>query len=105
MKTLRRFSQNRSFTHARIMAALILIFAAAAMAFVAASPPASAQPTARTQPLTPKFSTAEGFRKEAWSVWYVTQYGQIQGPHEAPGSPAVVPLENAAADNPDVLIT
>ncbi len=87
------------------MAALILIFAAAAMAFVAASPPASAQPTARTQPLTPKFSTAEGFRKEAWSVWYVTQYGQIQGPARSPRVPSVVPLENAAADNPDVLIT
>jgi hypothetical protein len=43
------------------MAALILILAAAAIAFVAASPPASAQPTARTQPLTPKFSAAVAF--------------------------------------------
>jgi len=31
------------------------------MAFVAVSPPASAQPTARTQPLTPKFSPAVAF--------------------------------------------
>ena len=31
------------------------------MLFVAASPPASAQPTARTQPLTPKFSPAVAF--------------------------------------------
>jgi hypothetical protein len=43
------------------MAALILILAAAAMAFIALSPPAVAQPTARTQPLTPKFSTAVAF--------------------------------------------
>jgi hypothetical protein len=61
MKTLRRFTRNRFFSHARIMAAVILISAAAAMAFVAASPPASAQPTARTQPLTPKFSPAVAF--------------------------------------------
>jgi hypothetical protein len=87
------------------MAALILIFTAAAMAFVAASPPASAQPDARRQPLTPKFSKAEGFRKEAWSVWYVTQYGQIQGSARSFRVPSVVPLENAAADNPDVRIT
>ncbi len=43
------------------MAALILIVAAVAIAFVAASPPASAQPTARRQPLTPKFSAAVAF--------------------------------------------
>src|SRR6266516_4671253 len=61
MKTLRRFTRNRFFSHARITAAVILILAAAAMAFVAASPPASAQPTARTQPLTPKFSGAVAF--------------------------------------------
>src|SRR6266700_1555316 len=61
MKTLRRFTRNRFFSHVRITAAVILILAAAAMAFVAASPPASAQPTARTQPLTPKFSGAVAF--------------------------------------------
>src|SRR6266699_4915784 len=61
MKTLRQFSQNRFFSHARIMAALILIVAAVAMAFVAASPPASAQPTARRQFLTQKFSAAVAF--------------------------------------------
>jgi hypothetical protein len=61
MKTLRRFTRNRFFSHARITAAVVLISAAAAMLFVAASPPASAQPTARTQPLTPKFSAAVAF--------------------------------------------
>ncbi|MFL6544295.1 MAG: hypothetical protein ACJ8LM_03835, partial [Candidatus Udaeobacter sp.] len=43
------------------MAAVLLILTAAAMIFIAASPPAVAQPTARTQPLTPKFSTAVAF--------------------------------------------
>ena len=61
MKTLRRFSRTLFFSHARITAAVILIAAAAAMAFVATSPPASAQPTARTHPLTPKFSNAVAF--------------------------------------------
>src|SRR6266700_3170478 len=61
MKTLRRFTRNRFFSHVRITTAVILISAAAAMAFVAVSPPASAQPTARTQPLTPKFSPAVAF--------------------------------------------
>src|SRR5437016_4455512 len=61
MKTLRRFTRNRFFSHARITAAVILILAAAAMVFVAVSPPASAQPTARPQPLTPKFSGAVAF--------------------------------------------
>jgi hypothetical protein len=61
MKTLRRFSRNRFFSYARITAAVILMSAAAAMLFMAASQPASAQPTARPQPLTPKFSTAVAF--------------------------------------------
>jgi len=61
MKTLRRFTRNRFFSHARITAAVILIAAAAAMLFVVASPPASAQPTARTHPLSPKFSAAVAF--------------------------------------------
>jgi hypothetical protein len=61
MKTLRRISKNRAFTHVRILAAVLLVLAAAALAFLAASPPAVAQLTARTQPLTPKFSTAVAF--------------------------------------------
>jgi hypothetical protein len=61
MKTLRRFSRSRFFSHARITAAVILMSAAAAMLFMVASPPASAQPTARTHPLTPKFSAAVAF--------------------------------------------
>jgi len=61
MKTLRRFSQSHFFSHARITAAVILMAAAAAMLFMAASQPVSAQPTARTHPLTPKFSAAVAF--------------------------------------------
>ena len=61
MKTLRRFSRNRYFSRARITTAVMLMAAAAAMLFVAVSPPASAQPAARTHPLTPKFSAAVAF--------------------------------------------
>src|SRR6184192_491327 len=61
MKTLRKFSGSRFFSHARITAVVILMAAAAAMLFMAASPPASAQPTAHMQPLTPKYSTAVAF--------------------------------------------
>src|SRR5437870_4126204 len=61
MKTLRRFSRNRYFSHARITAAVILMLAAMAMLFISVSPPASAQSTARTRPLTPKFSAAVAF--------------------------------------------
>src|SRR5207302_3525411 len=61
MKTLRRFSRNRYSSHARITVAVMLMAAAAAMVFVALSPPASAQLTARTHPLTPKFSNAVAF--------------------------------------------
>jgi len=62
MKSHRWFSRpNRVFSYLRIATAVILISAAAAMLFVAASPRASAQPTARTQPLTPKFSAAVAF--------------------------------------------
>src|SRR5438128_3474520 len=61
MKTLRRISKNRAFAHVRILAAVLLVLVAAALVFLAVSPPAAAQPTARTQPLTPKFSTAVAF--------------------------------------------
>jgi hypothetical protein len=61
MKTLRRISKNRAFTHMRILAAVLLVLAAAALVFLAVSPPAAAQPAARPQPLTPKFSTAVAF--------------------------------------------
>src|SRR5436305_3254385 len=61
MKALRRFSRNRSFSPARITAAVILMSAAAAILFMSVSPPASAQPTAHMQPLTPRFSTAVAF--------------------------------------------
>jgi len=43
------------------MAAVILMLAAVAMLFMSVSPPASAQPTARMHPLTPKFSAAVAF--------------------------------------------
>src|SRR5205823_4877196 len=61
MKTLRKFSGSRFFSHARITAAVILMSAAAAMLFMSVPPHASAQPTAHMQPLTPKFSTAVAF--------------------------------------------
>jgi len=61
MKTLRRISKNRAFTHVRILTAVLLFLVAAALLFLAASPPAVAQRTGRPQPLTPKFSTAVAF--------------------------------------------
>ncbi len=61
MKTLRRISRNRAFTYVRILAAVLLVLTAAALVFLAVSPPAVAQPTAHWQPLTPKFSKAVAF--------------------------------------------
>jgi hypothetical protein len=61
MKTLRRISRNRAFTHLRILAAVLLVLTAVALVFLAVSPAATAQPTARPQPLTPKFSKAVAF--------------------------------------------
>jgi hypothetical protein len=61
MKTLRRISKNRAFAHVRILTAVLLVLAAAALVFLAVSPPVGAQPTARMQPLTPKFSAAVAF--------------------------------------------
>jgi len=55
MKTLRRISRNRAFTHLRILAAVLLVLTAAALVLLTVSPPAVAQPTARMRPLTPKF--------------------------------------------------
>src|SRR5882757_1634152 len=61
MKTLRRISKNRAFTHMRILAAVLLVLAAAALVFLAVSPPAVAQPRPRTHALTPQFSKAVAF--------------------------------------------
>jgi hypothetical protein len=61
MKTLRRISRNRAFTYVRILAAVLLVLTATALVLLAISPPAVAQPTARRQPLTPKFSKAVAF--------------------------------------------
>src|SRR5215471_11657334 len=61
MKTLRRISRNRAFTHLRILAAVLLVLTAAALVFLAVSPPAAAQPSLGTHALTPKFSTAVAF--------------------------------------------
>jgi hypothetical protein len=61
MKTLRRISKNRAFAQVRILAAVLLVLVAAALVFLAISPPATAQPTARPQPLAPKFSKAVAF--------------------------------------------
>ena len=61
MKTLRLISRNRAFTHLRILTAVLLVLTAVALVFLAVSPPASAQPTARPHPLTPTFSKAVAF--------------------------------------------
>src|SRR5215831_5938989 len=61
MKTLRRLSKNRAFVYVRILTAVLLLLAAAVLAFLAVSPPAAAQPTARMQHLTPRFSAAVAF--------------------------------------------
>src|SRR5947208_10669011 len=61
MKTLRRISKNRAFAHVRVLAAVLFVLAAGALVFLAASPPAAAQRTARPQPLTPTFSKAVAF--------------------------------------------
>src|SRR2546421_5808744 len=63
MKTLRRISKNRAFAHVRVLAAVLFVLAAAALVFLAASPPAAAQRTARPQPLTPTFSKASAFKE------------------------------------------
>ena len=61
MKTLHRISKTRAFAHVRILAAVLLVLAAAALLFLAASPTAVAQRTGRPHPLTPRFSTAVAF--------------------------------------------
>jgi hypothetical protein len=61
MKTLHRITRNRAFTHVRILAAVLLVLTAAALVFLAVSPPAVAQPRPRMHPLTPKFSKAVAF--------------------------------------------
>jgi hypothetical protein len=61
MKTIRRISKTRAFARVRILAAVLLVLAAAALLFLAVSPPAAAQPTARMPLLTPKFSNAVAF--------------------------------------------
>src|SRR6266566_3678603 len=55
MKTLRPISKDRAFAHVRILAAVLLVLAAAALVFLAVSPPAAAQYIPRTQRLTPTF--------------------------------------------------
>src|SRR4030095_4051457 len=54
-------SKNRAFVYVRILTAVLLVLAAAALMFLAVSPPAAAQPTARRPALVPKFSTAVAF--------------------------------------------
>jgi len=61
MKTLRRISKNRAFAHVRILAAVLFVLAAAALVFLAVSPPAAAQRAAGPQPVSPKFSTPVAF--------------------------------------------
>jgi hypothetical protein len=48
----------------------------------------------------------EEFRREAWSVWYLTKHGEIVAPSPTFSSARmVVPLPNVAMDTTDVLIT
>src|SRR6185503_1634832 len=61
MKTLRRITKNRAFTHLRILAAVLLVLTAAALVFLAVSPSAIAQPRPQMHPLTPTFSKAVAF--------------------------------------------
>src|SRR6266478_5708647 len=61
MKTLRRISKSRAFANVRILGAVLLVLAAAALLVLTVSRPAAAQPTAPMRPLTPKFSTAVAF--------------------------------------------
>jgi hypothetical protein len=64
MKTPRWFNRNRVLLSARIIAALALVLAAAAMAFMAASPHAVAQPTA--VPANQQLSPEEAQRRKDW---------------------------------------
>src|SRR5262249_53640510 len=61
MKTLNRISKSRAFAHVRILAAVLLVVTAVALAFMAASPRATAQRTGRPQPLRPPASRALAF--------------------------------------------
>jgi len=61
MKTFRRISRNRAFTHLRILAVVLLVLTAAALVFLAVSPSAVAQPRPGMHPLIPKFSKAVAF--------------------------------------------
>jgi HYR domain len=66
----------------------------------------SRKPVDRVPHRKPSFS---GFRQEAWSVWYLTKYGPIEGPPRlfstALLAPPVVPVMNLAMDSADVRIT
>ena len=61
MKRLHRITKNRAFTYVRVLASVLLLLSAAALIFLAASPGAVAQPTARMRPLTPKFLSPVAF--------------------------------------------
>ena len=64
MKTPRWFNRNRVLSNSRIIAALVLILAAAVLAFVAMSPRAFAQPTAA--PANQQLSPEEARLREEW---------------------------------------
>src|SRR5436309_5816295 len=70
MKTPRWFNRNRILLNARIIAALVLILAAAALAFVAISPRAIAQPTAAPTGPTAnqQLSPEEARLREEWRI-------------------------------------
>jgi hypothetical protein len=72
--------------------ALVLPFLIWGPSAVAAEPAEKAKPE-------------KGFRKEAWSVWYQSKHGRVQGPALRAKPHDIVPLVNAVTDSPDVRIT
>ncbi len=80
---------------------IVLSLSAWAPSVLPAEPPEDLR-TPSASPAQP----AEEFRKEAWSVWYLTRHGQIEGTHPLRASvlPAV-PLPLAPTDSADIRIT
>ncbi len=83
MKTLRHITRNRAFTHMRILAAVLLVVTAAALVFLAISPPAVAQPRPGTHPQTPKFSKAVAFAERGESEGPIAHRAKNRSPDGA----------------------
>ena len=86
---------------------LPLTWLVGALLLSTAAPPAFSRESATKESAVnqaPAQESLSQYRQEAWSVWYLTQYGPVERPRRAPVPPAVF-LKNAVADSPDVLIT